>query len=61
MRCSPFLTNMTANQSKIPDKINSHEMFDHFLKRMIKKLIPVKEKMKNNTNGTEDRSTGKNV
>jgi len=28
---------------------------------MIKKLIPVKEKMKNNTNGTEDRSTGKNV
>ncbi len=61
MGCSPFLTSMTANQSKIPDKINSHEMFDHFLKRMIKKLIPVKEKMKNNTNGTEDRSTGKNV
>jgi hypothetical protein len=55
------LTSITANQSKIPDKINSHEMFDHFLKRMIKKLIPVKEKMKNNTNGTEDSSTGKNV
>ena len=61
MGCSAFLTSMMANQSKIPDKINSHEMFDHFLKRMIKKLIPINEKMKNNTNGTEDKSTGKNV
>ncbi len=59
MGCSAFLTSMMANQSKIPDKVNSHEMFDHFLKRMIKKLIPINEKIENNRNGTVDSSTGK--
>ena len=60
MGCSAFLTNIMANQSKIPEKVNSHDMLDHFFKLMIKQMIPIKEKMKNNRKGTEESSTGKN-
>ena len=50
-----------ANQSKIPDKIKSHDMFDHFLKPVIKKLIPTVEKMANIAKGRLESSFGKNT
>jgi hypothetical protein len=49
-----------ASQSKIPEEIKSHDMFDHFLKPVIKKLIPIVEKMENIANGRIDGSFGKN-
>jgi hypothetical protein len=49
-----------ANQSKIPDRIKIHDMFDHFLKLVIKKLIPTVEKMAKMTNGRMEISFGKN-
>ena len=46
MGCLAFFTNIMANQSKIPEKVNVHEILAHFLKRMIKKIIPIIEKIK---------------
>ena len=60
MGCLAFFTNIMANQSKIPEKVNVHEILAHFLKRMIKKIIPIIEKIKKNRNGIMESSHGKN-
>ena len=58
--CSAFLITIMASQSNIPDKINSPEMFDHFLKPVIKKMNPIQEKKANKRNGIMESSLGKN-